>query len=52
MILDLWSKLNDWSESIKQYMIHNDQNLVLYTCLFLLGLAIFAVTFNALNKDK
>ena len=51
-MLDIWTKLNEWSESMKEYMVANDQNVLLYTGLFLTGLAIFAIVFNMLNKDK
>ncbi len=52
MILDLWSKLNEWSENFKEFMINHDQSVILYTGLFLIGILIFAFVFNALNKDK
>ena len=51
MVLNLWDKLNGWSESFKNYMVNNDRSVLLYTGLFILGLAIFAFTYNKLNKD-
>ena len=51
-MLSIWSKLNEWSESFKNYMISNDRSVYLYTGLFLLGLLIFALVFKALNKDE
>lgn len=51
-MLDIWSKLNEWSEGFKEYMIGHDQSVILYTGIFLAGIIIFAIAFNALNKDK
>ena len=33
-MLSIWSKLTEWSEAFKEYMIKNDQNVILYTGLF------------------
>ena len=52
MILDLWYKLNEWSESLKQFMLDHDQSVILYTGLFMAGLLIFAIAFNTINKDN
>lgn len=50
--LSIWSKLNEWSESFKEFMLNHDQNLFVYTGFFLIGIAIFAIAFSALNNDK
>ena len=52
MVLDIWGKLNEWSEAIKGYMIKHDQSVILYTGLFMAGLLIFALVFNSLNKER
>ena len=50
MILDLWTKLNEWSEGLKQFMLDHDQSVILYTGLFMAGLLIFAIAFNTINN--
>ena len=52
MILDLWTKLNEWSEALKEFLLNHDQSVILYTTLFLIGLVIFIIAFNSLNKDN
>ena len=52
-VLSVWSKMNEWSSSLKNFLLNNsDKAVVIYTGLFLLGLAIFALVFSALNKDQ
>ena len=52
MKFELWTKLNELSERFKDFMVSHDQSVALYTGLFMLGLLIFIIVFNALNKDN
>lgn len=52
MVLSLWENLERASENFKGWIIENGNNPLLWTGLFLLGLVIFAFTYNALHKDK
>lgn len=49
-VLKIMDKLNEWSESLKEFMLKNDGNIVLFVALFLGGVAIFSITYNALHK--
>lgn len=51
-VLGIFETLQKWSDQIKEFMLKNDQNVVLYTALFLAGVAIFAITYNALHKEN
>ena len=52
MILSIWTKLEEWSESLKAFMLDHDQNVILYTALFIVGLVIFVIVFNMMNKEQ
>ena len=47
-ILDTFEKLGD---GFKNFLIDADRNPVVWIGLFLLGLVIFFLTYNALHKD-
>lgn len=51
-VLSLWTKLTEWSNDLKEYMIHNDKSVIVYGGIFLIGLAIFAIVYSALNKNE
>lgn len=52
MILDLFEELNKISGNFKNWILENNTNPVLWIGLFLLGLAIFGMTYRILNKHK
>ena len=52
MVLGFFETLQKWSDELKEFMLSNDHNVILFTCLFLVGVAIFAITFNALHKEN
>lgn len=53
MVLNLWETINELANDFKDWIIVNGQNNpVLWTGLFLLGLAVFAFTYKALSKTK
>lgn len=50
---NIWNKLVDWSETLKQFLLDNSSiSFIIYGGLFLLGLAIFFIAFNALHDDN
>src|SRR5574344_386550 len=51
-ILSVWSKLTEWSNDLKEYMINNDKSVIVYGGIFLIGIAIFAIVYSALNKNE
>ena len=52
MILSFVDKLNEWIEPFRTWIENNHNNQFLWAGLVLVGLAIFAITYDALNKDK
>lgn len=51
-VLSVWSKLTEWSNDLKEYMINNDKSVIVYGGIFLIGIAIFAIVYSALNKNE
>lgn len=49
--IEIFKTLEKWSESLKEFMINNDKSVLLYGGLFLVGLAIFGIAYNALHRD-
>ncbi len=52
MLLSIWSEMNKMAENFKDWIIEHSTNPLLWISLFLLGLAIFFITYNALQKEK
>ncbi|MCI9586166.1 MAG: hypothetical protein HFH45_06010 [Bacilli bacterium] len=52
MILGIIDKLNEWIEPAKAFIENNHSNPILWVALFLIGLAVFALTYGALNKNQ
>lgn len=44
--------VTDISENFKKFITDNDGNMFLWMGLFFGGLALFYLTYNALNKNK
>ena len=42
--------LKETSENLKNFIMNNDTNAVLWICLFFGGIIIFALTYKALHK--
>lgn len=49
---NIWESLQKGSESIKNWIIAHQSNPLLWVGLFLLGLVVFFVTYNALQREK
>lgn len=47
----MFASLEKFSNSIKEWIIANQSNPILWVGLFVLGLVVFFVTYNALHKD-
>jgi hypothetical protein len=49
-------QIKDWivsaPENFKNFIIENNTNPVLWVALFFIGILVFYLTFNALNKNK
>lgn len=51
MILSIMDKLNEIGETIKEWTIANTTNPLFWLGAFVVGLIIFKLTYDALNKD-
>ena len=52
MLLSFLDKLNEWVEPFKDWIYEHHNNPFLWLGLFLIGLAIFGMTYSALHKDR
>ena len=51
-MLSIADKLNEWVEPIKAWIDANHGNPFMWLAFFLIGLAIFFMTYNALSKNQ
>lgn len=52
MILEIMDTLNKWGDQFKGFMLDNSRNPVVWIGLFFLGLLIFFLTYNSLNRNQ
>lgn len=52
MILNVFESVSKVANNVKEWMIANGNNPFLWVGLFMLGLAVFAFTYRALNKNR
>lgn len=52
MILSIIDTLNDWIEPFKDWVIDNHGNPFMWLAFVLIGIAIFGLTYSALNKNS
>jgi len=52
MLLSIIDKLNEWSEELQDVMIKIGDNPLFWLCAFFLGIGVFLITYNVLNKNK
>lgn len=52
MILSIIDTLNEWSEELREVMIKVGDNPLFWLGAFFLGLIVFLITYNVLNKNK
>lgn len=51
MTLGIWQDFEKFLENVKEFFIEHGHNPVLWLGIFLIGLLIFELVFQALNKD-
>ena len=51
IFMDVIDKLNEWIEPFRNFMMENHNNPIVWMAIFLIGLAVFAFTYNALHRD-
>jgi hypothetical protein len=51
MVLGIWESLGKAGDSVRDFLINADRNPVVWIGLFLLGIAVFFFTYNALHKN-
>ncbi len=51
MILDIIESINEFIEPFKAWIEENHNNPFMWGGFVLIGIAIFAITYNALNKE-
>ncbi len=51
MILNIIDKLNELIEPFKDFMMENHNNPIVWMAIFLIGLVVFGLTYNALHRD-
>lgn len=51
-LFDIMKEMTKLSEKFKEFIIANQDNPFFWVGAFCLGLAIFAFTYNALQKEK
>ena len=50
---NIWNKLMEWSEASKQFLLDNSNKaVIIYSGLFLLGIAVFFFAYNTLHDDN
>lgn len=51
-MLNIVDKLNDFIEPFKAWVDNNHNNPFMWLAFVLIGIAVFAITYNALNKNQ
>lgn len=51
-LLNIIDKLNEWVKPFKDFVDTNHNNPVLWIAFFLIGVAVFFITYGALHKDR
>ena len=52
MILTIIDKLNEWVEPFHSWIDANHNNPLMWIGFFLIGLAVFFLTYSALNRNE
>ena len=54
MVLNIFTDISEWftkvTEPVKEFIIENTRNPILWVGIILVGLIIFEITYKALNK--
>lgn len=51
MLLGIIDTLEKWGDNVREFLIDSGRNPVIWIGLFVLGLVVFFLTYNALHKD-
>lgn len=51
MILSIIDKLNEWIEPLHNWLDAHHDNPLLWLGLFIIGITVFTITYNALNRN-
>lgn len=51
-MLSIIDTINEWLEPVKGWIMDNHDNPFMWLAFVLIGLAVFAITYNALNKNQ
>lgn len=55
MYLNIWTKISNWFieffENIKEFVLENSRNPILWVGFVLIGLLVFEFVYKALSKD-
>ncbi len=52
MLLGIWESLEKVGDGVKNFLIDSGRNPIIWIGLFLLGLVVFFLTYNALHKNQ
>ena len=52
MILGIIEKIEEWVRPFKNFVINNHGNPFMWLIFFLVGIAIFSLTFSALHRNN
>lgn len=52
MLLSIIDQLNEWVEPIKGWIYENHNNPLMWMGFLVIGIAVFFLTYNALNKNQ
>ena len=51
MIDQIVKKLDEWTEPMQDFFMSQHDNPIFWIIVFVIGLAVFALTYNALHRD-
>ncbi len=52
MLLSIIDKLNEWIEPVRAWLEANHNNPLIWIGFLVIGIAVFFLTYNALNKHQ
>ena len=52
MVLGIVETLDKWGKEFQGFMLENSRNPIVWVGLFFLGILVFVLTYNALNKNQ
>jgi hypothetical protein len=52
MVLSFWDTLNSWGEQLKEWVSQAAKNPLFILAFFVIGILIFKIVYDALNKQR